>query len=608
MKEKRDFRIGLVTRIVIMLAMAAVLTMVAGFDSECYAAGKTLAKPKITSVTSKEKKITVKWKKVSGAAEYIVRVKKDGELYLESKPIAKTKYVFNGVYDHKYSFSICGVDDNGKQGPFSKAKSIGLVKAPQKVRIRGIDEDEKKIVIRTYTCTGATNFEVYVSKDNADSFEKVATVKAKKQVMEYKYKKPDPNATYYIKVRGVNKCKQGTGYGEFCDIRTTEKIIPIVKVNRNKITVTWNSVMDINKYTVQCNEFYKEGFKKKTTTKKLKYTFKGNYATSYKLRIEGVTDGNAKLSETICFETGSHPDLDYDRICTLPSYEISSKYDATSVNGITFVGNDLWYLKSAIEDAKEGYPMVLGKIENFNPDSDTQNPPATIVPIVNKDGSLYYGAHGSSITYYDGYFYIIACGSKKSSVPLIKVAPDGVIQCEVPVNGFAQGDGVSAIDYYGIAPEDGAPLFILRDGRSYKESTGDDGGRHKFSVGALENDELVCRKVFITDNEVGTGDKRCNDIDYDPTTGILYQTSFVYDADGKNISHNSIYAFKATDQVDRYGRTIMDTVYVKKIDLAPKSKTSETKLEVEGIEFRDGHLYIGCNTDGIYDDGLYRVR
>ena len=581
----------------------------------CFAASSKPSEPKITSLTVSGKKITVKWKKASRAKSYVICIKKDGKAYKKLRKSKKTQYVFKGAYGHKYTFSVAGVGEKGKRGTFSKSKSVKLIRIPGKSNINAIINSDSSLTMSWDEIKGATEYEVYVSKNDTKHFELVAT--PDKNTLSYEYIKDDSEAVYYFRVRAVNRSSLGVKKGKYSTIHSTESIIVSARVKGNKITLSWNASKGISKYEIYCKDYFKEyetdvpdyGFEKIGETKETEYSFTRDYSSVYQIRINGCGTGETKKSNVLTVETGTKSDTNYERICELPSYRINSNYYAISLNGICFVGDDLWYLKSAMpymsDDLNDGYfPMVLAKITDFNPDSDNPNPPVEFYPIKYSDGKLYYGYHGSSITYYNGYFYIISCGSPKSSIPLLKVDKEGKIVKEIPVSGFSQGNGVSAISYYGMDEETGNPLFILRDGKNKQDANA--GEKHKFSVGMLKDDKLEYAFQFITRDGFKMNDPHCNDIYFDPIAKELYHSVFVYEGNTTRITKNWIYVLKGSDEKDVRGRYLMDTVSCDSYDIAKSMEKTDNMFEVEGMDIYGGNLFIGCNT--ATGSSLYRVK
>lgn len=407
---------------------------------------------------------------------------------------------------------------------------------------------------------------------------------------------------------------------------------PVVKVNANKVTVTWKKQKGFKKYEVYSKLFYSsKKIKKVKTTKKLSYTFKGKYCTRYRVYIKAVKDKKSKQSKIVEYETGSNPNLNVERIASLPSYKVNSNYYASRVDAMVFVGDDLYYLKSAHNAIKKEvhkgyYPMVIGCIKNFSKYKNTQNPPVTFKVIKYANGELYYGSHGSSIAYYNGDFYIVTVEShKQNGKPIICVGSNGKIKEEIDTDGFYyNGMKFSALSFYDTVEENGSvyPRFICRDGKNTTRVSSKYGYElHRFSIGTLKNGVLTRDSSFMTENtadaafwqEDKTGEQQLhsNDIGYDVESGRLLHSVFIYEKD-KNIKHNWLYSYdvKGSTEVWPYDDD-QKTNTLKQIDKEAISlntvKSSETKFEIEGTDAYNGEAYIAVNTDGV-EDGLYRVK
>lgn len=470
---------------------------------------------------------------------------------------------------------------------------------------------------------------------------------------------------------------------------------PTVTVKANAATVTWKKQKGYSKYEVWMKPFYStSGFKKIKTTKKLKYTYKGKYCTSYRVYVRAIKGNKSRKSSEVRYETGSNPKLSIKRIASLPSKKINSTYYASRIDAMCFAGKDLYYLKSAhntINNKKEVhegyYPMAIGRIKNFAAQSDTQNPKVTFKVIKYKNGALYYGSHGSSITYYDGDFYIVTVEShKKNGKPIIRVGKDGIIKEEISTKGFYYNDiKFSALAFYGTttvdptAPEEdfsedeseedpsadvntdenieentndvtneGAddsntegttdsttestsesdteteyPQFICRDGKNTTRVSSEYGYElHRFSVGTLKDGVLYRERSFMTENTAeaafwqsdksGKQELHSNDIGYDVKTGTLWHPIFIYEKDGTSIKNNWLYSYDVANSVETWvyddDHKTNSLIQIKKQKIAlNKTKSSETKLEIEGTDVYNGKTYIVVNTDGV-EDALYLVK
>ena len=411
---------------------------------------------------------------------------------------------------------------------------------------------------------------------------------------------------------------------------------PKVKVDANKVTITWKKQKGFKKYEVYSKLFYsKAKIKKVKTTKGLSYSFKGKYCTRYRVYIRAIKGNKKKQSKIVEYETGSNPALKIKRIASLPSYKVNSNYNAAKIDAMCFVGDDLYYLKSAHNAIKKEvhkgfYPMVLCCIKDFASYTDTQNPPATFKVIRYANGELYYGEHSSSITYYDGDFYIVTVEShKKNGKPIIRVGRDGKIKEEISTKDFYyNGIKFSAFAFYGIketADGEKYPQFICRDGKNTTRVTSKYGYElHRFSVGTLKDGVLKRDFSFMTrDSEEETfwqsdvgknGSNRIlhsNDIGYDVESGMLLHPIFIYEKN-KNIKTNWLYTYDVANSTevwpyddDQLTNSLVQKS-MSKIALNTE-RSSETKLEIEGVDAYQGNVYIGVNTDGV-EDGLYLVK
>lgn len=415
---------------------------------------------------------------------------------------------------------------------------------------------------------------------------------------------------------------------------------PVVKVKANKVTITWKKQKGFKKYEVYSKLFYsKAKIKKVKTTKKLSYSFKGKYCTRYRVYIRAIKGKKKKQSKIVEYETGSNPSLSIQRIASLPSKKVNSTYYASRIDAMCVVGDDLYYLKSAhnaISGKKEVhkgyYPMVIGCIKNFAKHPTTQNPKVTFKIIKYANGDLYYGSHGSSITYYNGDFYIVTVEShKKNGKPIIQVGKNGRIKSEISTDGFYYNDvKFSALAFYGVkrvmdntGNVNIYPQFICRDGKNTTRVDSEYGYElHRFSVGTLRNGVLRREWSYMTQNteeaafwqsdKSGAQELHSNDIGYDTESGTLFHSIFIYEKNGTSIKDNWLYRYNVPQSTDVWvyddDQLTYELLQIKKQKISlNKTKSSETKLEIEGVDAYNGSCYICVNNDGV-EDGLYLVK
>ena len=512
-------------------------------------------------------------------------------------------------------------------------------KKPAKVRINILEIKGKQLTVKWYAASGAKKYQVYRRKVGG-KWKLAKTVKAPKK--NCKLKRSSTKDDYEVRICAVN----GKEKGPFSDIMATVQINPTVTVDGKNVTVTWTKLPYYSKYEVYCKLFQdKKKIKKVKTQKGTTYKFSGKYSTRYRVQIKGVNSGRGMPFEPVEFETGSNPALSVKRIVSLPSHTINSNYYASRIDAITFVGDDLYYLKSAHNAIKDDiykgkyYPMSLACIKDFNSYPDTQNRPAEFKAIKYQNGELYYAAHGSSITYAEGYFYIVTVGNPKNNKQIIKVDMNGKVVDEIGFSGFSVNEldevKFSAMAYMGkgaeitsgAASSDGLLRFICRDGKNTLEVNPAYGyERHRFSIGVLKGSTLYCEQSYMSRNEKGQvfnqSDKdlaakgqtglHANDIAFDPETGLLHHSIFVYEKDGSNIKDNWVYSYNVFDswdiwrQEDNFNTYFLEQDNVFKYSL-DSSNSSETKFEIEGVDVYNGHVYLAVNNDGV-EDALYMIK
>ena len=214
------------------------------------------------------------------------------------------------------------------------------------------------------------------------------------------------------------------------------------------------------------------------------------------------------------------------RVMTLPSKYVG-KYRCTKIDGMVFVGKDLWYLKSANgpesgSPAHKGCnPMILYRVKNFAKQKKRKNVKVQTHAIRYKNKALYHAKHSSSISYFKGNFYIVTLGTYNDKTPIIKVNKKGIIQKKIKIKGFhtkSKGESFQAFScmaYYGKNKK-GQPQFICRDGKQLGVGGKE---RHVFTVGTLKGNTLkgTNYNCYISKNKKSNVFPRhicCNDIGY----------------------------------------------------------------------------------------------
>lgn len=559
------------------------------------------------------------------------------------------------------------------KGVKGKIYQIKPLNAPEKVEIAKIKDGADYISIRWEKAKRAKKYQIYIRKVNG-TWKRVASVKAPK--LTYSYRKPNKARAYDIKVRAVNTrdiknvCHQKKT-GPFSYVETTSKVDPAVAVDANRMTVCWTKDAHFTEYAVYLRDVTSDTpYKKVGTTADVSFVIEKKFCTTYRVKVKGINSGLGSMSASVRVTTGSNPDLPYERIFTLPSIAVDVNYTATSVDGIAFVGNDLYLIKRAVaaknKDVDTGYyPIMLGCVKNFAKYKSTQDAPVRYKVIHYKDGSTYYGLHGASLTKCGSTLMMSACGSPGGGAPIVELNKKGEVLGEFMPEGYANSAALGSVAYMGKDPDTGCELFISKDGK-VKVTEGE---RHRFSVGILDREKNALKKVktYITKNQENDifdqkkelGKPHTNDIHYDIETGLLFHTIFVYDKDSTNITRNWIYVYDIgksteiegaetdsaeTDQLndntseadglsddasgfddtddgkdpdededgpdesgtDQDGMYLLEQINKREYNISTEN-SSETKFEIEGIDMVDGVVYVGVNTAGI-SDALYRIK
>lgn len=172
-----------------------------------------IGKTKITSLVTKERNVTVKWKKAEGAAAYaIYRSKDGGKTYKKIVTVkGKTSYTSKGLTAGKtYRYRICPIQ--GKySGTKCTAKSITVIGKTKNLKAK---IKKQKVTLTWTKVKGAKAYQIYRSTNGGKTYKKIVTVKRTKHVT----KKMTKGKSYKYKVKAVN----GNSYGNFSKVKSVK--------------------------------------------------------------------------------------------------------------------------------------------------------------------------------------------------------------------------------------------------------------------------------------------------------------------------------------------------------------------------------------------------
>ena len=132
------------------------------------AAEPTLATPKITSVTSSGKAVTVKWGKVDGAAAYRLFYMKDGK-WTKLKDTTGTSYTANGTYGKTYTYTVRCISADGKSYTSSyDAKGVSFTLTNGQLatpKITSVTASGKAVTVKWGKVDGAAAYRLFYMKN-----------------------------------------------------------------------------------------------------------------------------------------------------------------------------------------------------------------------------------------------------------------------------------------------------------------------------------------------------------------------------------------------------------------------------------------------------------
>lgn len=273
--------------------------------------GRALDKPAITSIVSKSsKKLTITWKKVSGAAGYYI-FRKNGDSYDKIATITSGSTVSYADSVPKnntsYSYKVQAYNTkNGKTGvgSYSSTKSG---KAIGKTTITSVlSKDDNTLTITWKKVSGASGYTIQRSTSKDSGYKKIATIK-KGSTVTYEDDTVKKDKTYYYRIQTINEGNGGKGYSGYCSplsgktlVKT--KITSVVSKNSKTLTVKWKKISGASGYTVQRSTSKSGGFKTVATIKKgstVSYNdadVKAGKTYYYRVRAYKSTDGKKGYS------------------------------------------------------------------------------------------------------------------------------------------------------------------------------------------------------------------------------------------------------------------------------------------------------------------------
>ena len=248
-------------------------------------AADNLATPKLSSVTNTATGITVKWKKVTGAAKYRVFYKTTGG-WKKLADTTSTNYTWTKAKSGtKYSFTVRCISSTGKSYTSAydtTGKSITYLATP---KLSSVTNAATGITIKWGKVTGAAKYRVYY-KTTGGWKKLVDTAKT-----SYTWTKAKSGTKYTFTVRSLSSTGKTTSAydttGKSITYLATPKLSSATNTTKG-VTIKWGKVTGAAKYRV----YYKTtgGWKKLTDTTKTSYTWtKGKSGTKYTFTVRALS-------------------------------------------------------------------------------------------------------------------------------------------------------------------------------------------------------------------------------------------------------------------------------------------------------------------------------
>ncbi len=230
------------------------LIKIEGIKANGYKGSKTLefkislGKPSSLTATPEKTSVTLKWKEVTGATSYIVRIydvkkKKYTDLSKIKGTSCKVRDLKPGT---EYTFAVNACVTSSGKDYRSSNKKVTFTTKPDKVKELKISSVKSSSLKLTWAkANKAKEYEIYISTDGKKWKKKASTKKT-----AYTVKSLKANKKYYFKVRAVNE----SGKGSFSSKKSKTTLLSAPEISlsagNNSVTVSWDKVSGAKGYAV----------------------------------------------------------------------------------------------------------------------------------------------------------------------------------------------------------------------------------------------------------------------------------------------------------------------------------------------------------------------
>ena len=316
---------------------------------------KTLAKAKITGITSSDEEVLkIFWKKVSGAKGYIIsRSTKKDSGYSEIDTVSgekTTSYTDDTVKAGKtYYYKVEAYNVNSGTKGYGGASDAVAGKTAKRTKITSIvSTNEKTLTIKWNKITGAYGYRIKRSTDEDGTYKVVKTIKSG-NTTSYKDTSVKAGKTYYYTVEtmvktGDNICYSGDSASVEGRTAKKAKIKYAVSNGSNQIEVNWGAVSGAYGYRI-----------KRSTSKNGTYnviaTVNGKNKTTYQ-------DKNVKTAKTYYYKVETINKVNGKKGYSGDSAVVSAKtLKTTSITAVKATGSTSVRLEWKAVDGASGYQI-----------------------------------------------------------------------------------------------------------------------------------------------------------------------------------------------------------------------------------------------------------
>lgn len=314
---------------------------------------KTLAKAKITGITSSDEEVLkISWKKVSGAKGYIIsRSTSKNSGYKKIDTVTgKTSYSDDTVKAGKtYYYKVEAYNVNSGTKGYGGASDAVAGKTAKRTKITSIvSTNEKTLTIKWNKITGAYGYRIKRSTDEDGTYKVVKTIKSG-NTTSYKDTSVKAGKTYYYTVEtmvktGDNICYSGDSASMEGRTAKKAKIKYAVSNGSNQIEVNWGAVSGAYGYRIKRST-------SKNGTYKVVATLKGKNNTTYQ-------DKKLKTAKTYYYKIETINKVNGKKGYSGNSAAVSAKtLKTTSITAVKATGSTSVRLEWKAVDGASGYQI-----------------------------------------------------------------------------------------------------------------------------------------------------------------------------------------------------------------------------------------------------------